>query len=540
MAYKKWVLKPRTETDLLTQLLRNRGVNTPEQVASFLKPQLTDLPDSLSFPGVAKALKRLETAREKNESIIVFGDYDVDGITSTAILWETLYKLNFTVMPYLPSREEGYSLNIESLTRFHNEGVTLIITVDCGITSVKEVAAAKEMGIDVIVTDHHQKPDNIPEAYALIHTTQMAGAGISWMFSDAIMHHFKETNAHHLLELAALGTIADLAPLTGSNRILVTHGLKKMRSSERLGLQVLIRDAGIDQEKIDTYEVTYLLAPRLNAMGRMHHAIDSLRLVCTQDLKQAVELAKKISSKNVERQELTGSTYDEAKHLAKGTLDDKIIIVKNTQWHEGIIGLVAGKLVEEFYRPTIVIHLGETVSRASARSIPGFDIVKNLRLLDEYFIDLGGHPMAAGFEIETTKLPAFEEKIKNIAAHTLTEEQLTPQIDIDAQLSFSEITSALIRDLNTLKPFGIGNSEPLFLLQDAEVYESKIVGKNESHIKYRLKQGNQIFDAIGFGLAERGKVVKRNEHIDIVFSLSEDTWNNQTKIQFKIKDFRYS
>ncbi|PJC68914.1 single-stranded-DNA-specific exonuclease RecJ, partial [candidate division WWE3 bacterium CG_4_8_14_3_um_filter_42_11] len=397
MIAKKWIIKPRKKEDLIEQILYNRGFRTREMIDEFLNPSLSNLPDIFSFKNMRLAVERLKKAQQNHETIIVFGDYDVDGETAAAIVWETLYKLGFAVLPYLPSREEGYGLNIQAIEKFKNEGVSLIITVDCGISSVAEIKLAKKLGIDTIVTDHHQPGNQLPEALAIVHSDELAGVGVAWFLSQAILQEFKKrSQVKDFLDLVALGTIADLSPLLGSNRILVKYGIDVLRKTERIGLKILIREAGLDLGEIDTYEIGFILAPRLNAMGRIHHAISSLRLLCTRDFRQAVELSKKLNLKNAERQDLTAGSYEQARRMVLGKVDfPKALIIASQEWHEGIIGLVAGRLVEEFYRPAIVLSLGEKVSKGSVRSIPGFNIIQSLREFEEYFIDLGGHPAAA-------------------------------------------------------------------------------------------------------------------------------------------------
>jgi len=546
MIAKKWIIKPRKKEDLIEQILYNRGFRTREMIDEFLNPSLSNLPDIFSFKNMRLAVERLKKAQQNHETIIVFGDYDVDGETAAAIVWETLYKLGFAVLPYLPSREEGYGLNIQAIEKFKNEGVSLIITVDCGISSVAEIKLAKKLGIDTIVTDHHQPGNQLPEALAIVHSDELAGVGVAWFLSQAILQEFKKrSQVKDFLDLVALGTIADLSPLLGSNRILVKHGIDVLRKTERIGLKILIREAGLDLGEIDTYEIGFILAPRLNAMGRIHHAISSLRLLCTRDLRQAVELSKKLNLKNTERQDLTAGSYEQARRMVLGKVDfPKALIIASQEWHEGIIGLVAGRLVEEFYRPAIVLSLGEKVSKGSVRSIPGFNIIQSLREFEEYFIDLGGHPAAAGFSIETVKIEMFKKHFLKAVEKGITDDLLHPFLDIEAEIELGMISQNFYNRLSKLSPFGMGNPEPLFLARNLEVLESRLVGKEKSHLKLKVKDKNSNpFEAIGFGLGLKEEIlqlIQKKEPLDCVFKISENTWQEQKILQLKMIDIKAS
>jgi len=546
MIAKKWIIKPRKKEDLIEQILYNRGFRTREMIDEFLNPSLSNLPDIFSFKNMRLAVERLKKAQQNHETIIVFGDYDVDGETAAAIVWETLYKLGFAVLPYLPSREEGYGLNIQAIEKFKNEGVSLIITVDCGISSVAEIKLAKKLGIDTIVTDHHQPGNQLPEALAIVHSDELAGVGVAWFLSQAILQEFKKrSQVKDFLDLVALGTIADLSPLLGSNRILVKHGIDVLRKTERIGLKILIREAGLDLGEIDTYEIGFILAPRLNAMGRIHHAISSLRLLCTRDFRQAVELSKKLNLKNAERQDLTAGSYEQARRMVLGKVDfPKALIIASQEWHEGIIGLVAGRLVEEFYRPAIVLSLGEKVSKGSVRSIPGFNIIQSLREFEEYFIDLGGHPAAAGFSIETVKIEEFKKDFLQTVEKKIGADLLCPFLDIDAEIELHAINQNFYNRLSKLSPFGMGNPEPLFLARNLEVLESRLVGKEKSHLKLKVKDKNSNpFEAIGFGLGLKEEIlqlIQKKEPLDCVFKISENTWQEQKILQLKMIDIKAS
>src|SRR3990167_9079108 len=378
---------------LLALLAKNRGLTTPSKLKNFLSPKLEQiLKVYITEAHVGK--QRVIEAIKYGQKIAVYSDYDADGLCATAIMWETLYDLGANVIPYVPHRmTEGYGLSKSGITKLKEDGVKLIITVDHGVTAKEQVEYAKELGIDVIITDHHVLPPLLPKPRALVHTTDLCGAGVSWRFCWELLKTLKPSYKNQLaqkLELAALATIADLVPLTEGNRAIVKLGLEKLAKSTRPGIKALIKASQISGP-IGTYEIGHILAPRINAMGRIEHGLDSLRLLCTKSQSWADKLASLLTKTNTSRQDLTTKAIDHAKSLVT---DDMLVgVVDHQSWHEGVIGLVASRLVESFWRPMIVISRGEKYSKGSARSIPGFNIIEAIRASSQYLVDAGGHPM---------------------------------------------------------------------------------------------------------------------------------------------------
>lgn len=541
---KKWKIlnklnsTKQTNGEIVKLLLENRGLNDEKVIEEFLNPLLKSIDfDSVGIDKkqVKIALDRIHTAIENNEQIIVYGDYDVDGITGSAILWETLNSMGAKVLPYLPDRiEEGYGLSIKGIENASSKisGIKLIITVDNGIVAREAVKFANDLGIDVIITDHHAIDAVLPEALAIVHTTKMCGAGVAWLFSKELRK--SEEDPH--LGLAALGTVADLVPLTGANRAIVKFGLKKISETRRPGLRELFRTAGIEKEILGVYEIGYLIGPRLNAAGRIEKAMDSLRLLCTKDQLRAQNLAERLELINRERQLLTKQAAEHAIMSVK--MRDslaKILIVDDESYQQGVIGLVAGKLVEEYYRPSIVISKGEKYSKASVRSIEGFNVIEFLRSVPEYFVNVGGHPMAAGFTIETEKISKFREALELAAEGLLGEEDFVKTLKIDCEVPLEMISREFFKSLQQLAPFGMNNPEPVFATKNVSVKNIKVLGKDGKHLKLVLGD-DASFEAIAFGMGEMAGDIKMGDMINVAYHVDENTWNGKTKLQLKVRD----
>jgi single-stranded-DNA-specific exonuclease len=528
---------------VIKTLLENRGIKTRKAIEEFLSPKLESVTiDSVGIDKqqLKKAVARIRLAMKNKEEIAVFGDYDVDGICGTAILWETLNSLGAKIMPYIPHRiEEGYGLSekgIENL-RLTIKNCRLIITVDNGIVANTAVDYALSQGMDVIITDHHVVSKNKPKALAIVHTTKLCGTGVAWMLSQ----EFKKNKSHW--ELVALATVADLVPLIGANRTLLKFGLEELSKTKRVGLLELFKEADLSGGSIDTYEIGHIIAPRLNAMGRLEYAMDSLRLICTTNQKRAEDLARLLGKTNRERQDLTLQMVMHAMGRIKNQKSKikNLLFVVHESYDQGVIGLVAGKLVEEFYRPAIVISKGENFSKASARSISGFDMIEFIRSASEFLVDAGGHPMAAGFTVETAKLPQLQKTLEKKAGLLLNKDLLTRNLKIDCELPLSGINKKLYSDIEKLKPFGMASPQPVFMSKKVEIQDIRTVGKEGSHLKLKLFQKGQkelIFDGIGFGLGEKAKDLHIGDLISIAYVISLDDWNGQDKLQLTIKDLR--
>lgn len=535
--------------DIIKILLKNRGLKTKKEIASFLNPDLSDITiDSvgLNKKEVNKTIDKIKSAIEKKDQIVIYGDYDVDGITATAILWETLFfDLKAKVTPYIPNRiDEGYGLSVKGidnlLIKFPE--TKLIITVDNGIVANEAVDYAFKKGIETLITDHHVKSEVIPNAFSIVHTTSVCGAGIAYILAKEIMRQCLPTqeSIDNHLELATLGTIADLVPLKDANRVLVKFGLKKLSTTKRPGLLELYNESGIDKSNIGVYEVGHYIAPRLNATGRMESAMDSLRLLCTKDVNRAHDLASLLGTVNRQRQNVM---IEAVKHASlsvkqKSTLR-KLLIVSHETYPEGVIGLVAGRLVEEFYRPAIVISKGTRISKGSVRSIHGFNIIEFLRQSQEHFINIGGHPMAAGFTIETDKLDKMQKALENLS-EDFDDDLFKRIIKIDLELPYSMISQRLYDEIQKLAPFGMSNMEPVFMSRNVKISEMRVIGKEKNHLKMTLTKDDINLDAICFGMGGIYSDYTLGENIDIVFAIDENVWNDNRKLQLKIKDIKKS
>lgn len=548
--FQRWEVlteSPSSSVEEVTQsLLKNRGLQSKKDQENFLNPKspleysLKEL--KIDKVQVSKAIKRLKKAHKNREKIIIFGDYDSDGINATAILWETLHKLNFDVMPFIPSRfEDGYGINKSSLERLFSESseVKLIITVDNGIVANDAVDFASESYVDVIITDHHKKHDILPNAHAIIHTTVTSGSAISWIFAREIEKEFNKSEelVKNNLELAAVGTVSDQLPLIGFNRSIVKYGIENLRKTKRLGLRKLFEISNIDQEKIGTYEINYGIAPRINASGRIASGFDGLRLLCTTDEKRAERLAMDLNKLNLERQDLVRDLVEMAETQVT---EERLIVVSHKDFHEGVIGLIASKLVEKFYRPAVVISLGEEVGKASARSIKGFSIVDAINSHRDLIIEGGGHDMAAGFSIYEKQIQLFTKNINKYFKKIVKGDILSPSLEIDNQIDFSLLNWNLLKVLESFEPFGIGNRRPVLLVTNCKTSEIKTVGQDKKHLKFKIKNAKKTMDAIAFGRSEILKDLKESKSIDIAFQLDKNVWNGSESLQLIIKDVRRS
>lgn len=532
------VLLKEKSTDIIDTLLTNRGFVTVKEKDAFLNPkkpeEITLKEVGLSKLEMNKVVKRIKKAIIAKEKIIIYGDYDADGVNATAILWEAINSQKGDVFPYLPERfSEGYGLNAESVAKLKKEypNLGLIITVDNGITALPAVKAVNKLGIDVIVTDHHQPGKKLPESFATLHTLETSGAGIAWFLA-------RELGVSSGLELACIGIIADQIPLLALNRSLVKYGLKQLGKTKRPGLLALFKEASVKEDGVNPYSVGFLIAPRINAMGRMSHAIDALRLVCTKSPARADELARLLGKTNKERQHAVEGVILQARTVVKSRTEDGFILIAHEDYHEGVIGLIAGKLVEEFYRPVIVIAKGKEISKGSARSIPGINIIKVIREMEDLLLGGGGHAMAAGFSIKTSDLPKFEKKLAKLSKTYLNEKVLKKSLKVDMELEFSEINMTVAKKLQQFEPFGTDNQSPIFMTQKAKVVGARLIGKNTDHLKLKLNKNDKFFEAVGFNMGENFQKLSKDQEIDVAYGIEENIWNGITNLQLKIKDLR--
>ncbi len=559
MKHLKWEILSKLEVtstkfktdDIVKIILKNRGLDTKEKQEEFLNPphpkdlSLEEL--GISKKEIKKAIKRLKKAKENKEHVIIYGDYDADGICATAILWECLYNLGFDVLPYIPSRfEEGYGLNTKSVEKLkvQNSKLKLVITVDNGITAFDAVKNINKLGIDVIVTDHHIPERKNPEACAIIQTTKISGSALAWIFAREVRKGLKNQTRRlkidNGLDLAAIGSVTDQIPLIGPNRSFVKHGIETLRKTKRVGLLSLFEKAQINPQSIGVYAINFLIGPRINALGRLEHGLESLRLLCVKKKENAIPLAILLNNANLERQKVLDKVYLHLKETVTLSESEHVIIAAHESYHEGVIGLAASKLVEEFWRPAIVFSKGKKVSKASARSIPGFNIIEAIRRLDNFLLEGGGHPMAAGFSVKTERLPEFAEKFSQVSKEMLNKDVLVRKLKIDLEISFELITKKLFEKLVKFEPTGIGNPTPIFLTRKVSVKEARVVGKDNSHLKLTLEKNQTYFDAIGFGMGERYSELSTDRPIDIAYSIEQDSWNGSQNLQLRLKDFKIS
>jgi len=508
--------------NIIELLLKNRGIKDKD---NFLNPPPPKSP--LKIP--VKAIKRVELAVKNQEPVIVYGDYDVDGICATAIVWETLNKMGAKVLPFIPRREnEGYGLSIAGIDNIDTQ-TKLIITVDSGIVAHEAVAYAKKKGIDVIILDHHEKPKALPKAYAIIHTDKLCAAGIAYFFSCVIASEARQS----LLELAAIATVCDMMPLTGVNRSIVKHGLKSLNETNRPGLKALYDVAGI--KTVGVYEIGYMIGPRLNAAGRIDSALTALRLLCTKDIAKAQEWARQLNDINKERQAMVEESVTHAHQAVSSqqlAVREKIIVIEHESYHPGIIGLIAGKLTEKYYLPSIVISKKDGVSRASARSISGFNIIEAIRTTEKLLINAGGHPAAAGFTIETTNISDFKLQIIEYAKLKLTDNLLEKTLRVDCKIDIKNVNHSLFTALCTLEPYGMGNPQPVFC-SEVTVLNTRTMGAIGQHIKLTLENG---LEAVGFNMSHFAAKLKAGQKVSLAYTLDLNFYNGKTTLQLKIKD----
>lgn len=532
----KWKVLPKKSDDLLEQLLINRGLTNKNDQEKFFNPNLSDYDKDLEIPGIKKAQDRIFRAIKNNELIIVFGDYDVDGICGCAILYKSLTSLGAKVLPYIPHREkEGYGLSRIGLEFAKDSGASVVITIDNGIVAISQAEFAKSIGLDLIITDHHLPLDKKPDAYEIVHSTKMCGAAVGWCL---IRNMVKKELTHDLLQLVAIATVCDVMPLLELNRAFLVEGLKVLNKTTNLGLLCLINESAITLGNISTYEIGHILGPRLNAMGRIEHAIDSLRLLCTKDSLKAKRLSKLLSETNTTRQQMTQQALDQAKTLVDSS--KKIHVLSHTEWSQGIIGLIAGRVSEEYYRPTIAISIGDEVSKGSARSIDGVNIVEVIRKCSDILIDVGGHPGAAGFSIKNEHLEIFKRKIEEYTVSLPdNKERILP---IDAQISTNQITKKLILEIEKFAPFGSGNPRPIFTTS-GQISDIRTVGEGK-HLKFKVTSprhpelASGSIDCIAFGVGELANSLDNGQSVDLAFTLDLDAYNGFEKIQLKVKDVR--
>ncbi|TMB68502.1 MAG: single-stranded-DNA-specific exonuclease RecJ [Chloroflexi bacterium] len=539
---------------LIRHLLWHRGVRTPDEAAAFMDGVPVEH-DPLLLPDIGPALDRLRRAVNEGEIIAVYGDFDVDGVTASTILIEGLRDLGGQVVPYLPDRfSEGYGVNIAAIDSLHAQGVTLIVTADCGTSSIPEVAHARKLGIDTIILDHHTIPPELPAAVSLVNPKraenrypepELASGGLAFKVMAALCESMgRAWDPERYIDLVALSTVCDVAPLQNENRTLVRRGLAALERTQRPGLRALLETSGLKDACLDTDSIGYALGPRLNAAGRLAHARLALDLLLENDAERAMQQALKLSALNARRQQETASAMELARDLlSKEDPDAPLIFIGHADIPSGIVGLVAGRLAEEYHRPAVVYERGQPTSRASCRSIPEFDITGALRTCPELMVRFGGHRAAAGFTAENDKLPALKEALLRQAEVHLAGVELAPAIDIDAALDLRHMNGKLIGMLSQLAPFGCANPEPVFLSRNIEIADVKSLGEDGAHLRLRLRDGAVTWPAIAFASASAsiggfaGSAVQEGGRFDVVYSFCPDRGGNGG-LELRVKDLR--
>jgi len=570
---KKWCLHPsqpeRTQAlarelgvpAVVAALLINRQVTTPEEAEVYLNADLTRLHDPFGIKDMEAAARRVAQAVENRETITVFCDYDVDGVTSAAFLTHFFRDLGVNVRYYLPERmAEGYGLNEDAVRKIREAGSTLMITADCGITGHHEVRVAKTLGLDVIISDHHQVgEEGLPEAVAVLNPHRadcdypyrfLAGVGIAFKLALAVRNTLHQAgweksrlpNMKRHLDLFVLGTIADVAPLTGENHILSSHGLEVLATSKKPGIVALKAVAGVDGS-VDARAVGFALGPRLNAAGRLGKADAGFHLLTSTDLKEAMAIAEEIDKINTERKEIQAWVEEEAEYQIAREVDletERAIVLASENFHAGVVGIVASRLVEKYFRPVVLIALAEGKGKGSGRSIPRFNLHKAFTECSPHLSQFGGHAYAAGLSIEEENVAAFRDAMNQVAARILSDDDMIPELTLDAELNISEIDRTLDAAIRKLEPFGAGNPSPVFLAKNVEMKNLRLMGKTKEHARFTAHQEGGRIEAVAFGMAEALTALEDDEapRIDIACEIHTNNWNGQNKLELRVLDAR--
>ena len=585
----KWEINPRVTKEfsdefpqysqVTLQLLYDRGLRTQQEIDEFLNPDYeSDLHIPFLMKEMDKTVERVFKAIDNNEKVVIYGDYDADGICASAIIFLTLKRLGLAADVFIPDRfKEGYGLTPERIKEIADRKITLLITVDCGITEFEEVKLANSLGIDVIITDHHLVPERLPPAFSILNPKQkddnypfkfLSSAGIAFKLAQAIIKSKVKSQKSKvndgfekwLLDLVAISTVADVVPLLGENRTLVKYGLVVVAQTKRIGLKKLMDLAGLSPTlnrkslvtNIDSYSLGFVICPRINSASRIDHANTSFELLITENQEEADSLARKLNGKNKERQVMVDKIMQEVLLRISENNTPKIIFEGSDDWSSGIIGIVAGKLKDKFFRPVVIYSKEDIFSRASLRSIADFNIVDAMKKCEEYFVDYGGHAMAGGFTVKNEDLERVKKCLTKIAEKCLRDEKIIPTINIDMEVDAEEISWGMLDEIKKLEPFGEGNRKPTFLTRGLEIRDLREVGNNGKHLRMFLEsritnfipskvEGQELrrFKAIGFGLGN-GHNLKIGDKIDVVFELDYDEWNGERQLLLKIIDLKHA
>jgi len=536
---------------VLAQLLFERNVDSPEKVQEFLNPDLDQLHDPYLMRNMEKAVSRITTALRDGENILIYGDYDVDGITGVSVLYEAIFKLGGKVSFYIPNRmTDGYGLSVEGIQLAEENGVDLIITVDCGITAVEEVDYANSKGIEVIVCDHHEPADQIPDGYAVIDPKvkncpypfkELAGVGVAFKLLQAlyISLGYGMDDLMQFLDLVALGTAADIVPMIGENRILVKYGLERINTKPRNGLFALLESSSLLGRELDVSLIVFVIAPRINAVGRMSSAKKAVHLMTSSSLHQSRNIARVLETENKMRRNIDEMTCREAISFAEKQIEkdnSKILVLAKEGWHPGVIGIVASRIMEKFNRPTILISIRDGIGKGSARSTSNFNIYSALKSVEHVLENFGGHKYAAGLTVRAENIEILRERMQIVSDQSISNEDLIPTLEIQSKISLKDLDASFLKWLKMFAPYGPSNLRPVFVSRNVEVVgDVFVVGNN--HLKFKVKSEGIVIDVIAFNFAEVGDKMKPSrQHIDAAYVIEENTWNGRTTIQMRIKD----
>ena len=539
-------------SEYIAQTLINRGITTEKTATEFLHAGAENFGDPYTLKGMQPAVDRIALAIERQEKITIYGDYDVDGITACAVLYKTLVRLNAAVDFYIPDRQnEGYGLNPIALHNLITAGTKLIITVDCGISAIKEIAAVKN-ALDIIVTDHHQPPPELPAALTIINPKQpacsyqeknLAGVGVAFKLCQGLWRHYHPADHQFFdyLDIVAIGTVADIVPLTGENRILVKLGLQQLQTTDNVGIKALLEICGLKEKVIDSGSIGFVIAPRLNAVGRVSQATAGVELLITDDFMQALALANLLDEENLARQAIEKQILEKAEEQLT-TIDvsaAKVLVLAGENWHSGVIGIVASRLVDKYFKPVIMISIHEGIGKGSCRSIPAFDMYAALTHCADLLTQFGGHRQAAGLSISLENIELLRERLQALAATTLSAADYVPVLNIDALLPLEEVNDAFIEQLACLEPYGFGNPSPVFACHNVEIKEKRLIGQQSRHLKLKLNHA-AVKDVIAWNMGELSSTLTCGQTIDLVFLPKYNEWQGQKNIQLTAHDMRQS
>ena len=541
------LVKKRHITNLLASILVNRGIIDGEKINVFLNPTRKDFYNPFLMPDMEIAVKRIVKAIENKEKIMIYGDYDADGITSITVLKKYLNEIGLKTGEYIPNRlNEGYGLNKDAISKIYNDGYKLMITVDCGISGLEEVDYANSLGMEIIITDHHEPAEKLPEAIAVIDAkrkdnkypfNQLAGVGVVFKLIQAISTELKLEEKEYLkyLDLVCIGTISDIVPLVDENRVIAKLGLKLIEKTKNIGLKTLLNIA--DLKKIDSNAISFGVAPRINACGRMGFQEEALQLFLTEDSGEATKIAKRLVQFNQERQAKEKQIFEEViEKIEKDDKDKKCIVLAEENWHHGVIGIVASKITEIYYKPSILICLEGDKGKGSGRSVPGFDLYTALTKCSDYIEKFGGHSMAIGITIKKENFEKLKETIEKYAQESNISD-IMPIINIDKEINLKNINIEEVKSLELLEPFGEANKMPLFLLRNLKIDSIRALSGGK-HLKLTLKQDNNIVDAIGFNMGDLSKEYLLGDKVDVVGTIEINSFGNKENIQVNLKDIR--